>query len=463
MKENDVLKNKNNLKQENKRLNGWVIGLAVSTAVLGATTIGLGVGYGLSNSLSFSYKNDLESTYQSSLHDLVDNVNNAEIKMSKVLASSTPSYQKKTLLEVSQNARTASSNISLLPFSQNDMQENVKMINQISGYTSTLSEKLAQGGALSESELDTLGDIHQNLVTMKAELNKIIRKVSNGYSIVDNSMKFDTDGNLFTKDFAGIHDVDVDYPTMIYDGPFSDSVVNSEIKGLKGNKVSKEEAMQKAEASFKNLASIEFEGETNGRFETYNFRAKNSDEEMMYIQVSKMGGHILTVSGAGNGDKTQSIDKAKAKELALEFVEKNGIQNGEVVWTDTVADQTYFNIAPTQKGVVLYPDLVIVKFDMTSGTVVGYDATTYFTNHVTRSLPTAQGSISDAETKIPSRFSVVGRRTVLAPLDYNREVLCYEFEASYNEATYYFYVNAVTGEEENILKVIETDDGNLLL
>lgn len=463
MKNNDVLENKNGLKKENKRLNGWVIGLAISTAVLGATTIGFGVGYGVMNNQAMSYKNDLEGVYQRSLHDLVDSVNNAEIKMSKVLASNASSYQKKMLLEVSQNANEASSNIGLLPLSQNDINENVRLINQISGYTQTLSEKLSQGGSLTQAELDTLDSIYQNLLTMKSELNKIIRKVEQGYNIVDNSMNLDTDGNLFTKEFASIHDTDVDYPTMIYDGPFSDSVVNSEIKGLKGAKVSKEDAQTKAQKSFKNLVSIDYQGEANGRFETYNFRAKNSDEEMIFIQVSKIGGHILTVSGAGNGNRDASIDSARAKELALDFVKLNGIENPDVVWTDTISDEAYFNIAPIQNGVVLYPDLVKVKVDLSSGTVVGYDATTYFTNHTSRSIASPQGSIKDAEVKVPSKFSVNGRRTVLAPLDYNREVLCFEFETTYNEATYYFYINAVTGEEENILKVIETDNGNLLL
>ncbi len=464
MKNNDVLKTKNsNLKNENKKLNGWVIGLAISTAVLGATTIGFGVGYGITQNQAANYKDDLEHVYERSLHDLVDSVNNAEIKLSKVLASSTSTYQKKLLLEVSQNANEASTNMGMLPLSQNDIQENVKMINQISGYTQTLSEKLAKGGSLTQAEIDTLEDIYQNIVQMKNELNKIIRKVENGYSIVDNSMNLDTDGNLFTRDFAAIHDVDVDYPTMIYDGPFSDSVVNSEVKGLSGAAVSREEAQNKAEQCFKNLASIEFQGDANGRFETYNFRAKNSDEEMLFIQVTKIGGHILTVSGAGQDDRSITLDKAQAQELAIDFVKNNGIANPQVVWTDTIVDQAYFNIAPVQNGVVLYPDLVKVKVDLSSGTVVGYDATTYFTNHTARTIASAQGSIKDAEVKVPSKFVVKGRRTVLAPLDYNREVLCYEFETTYNDSTYYFYINAVTGEEENILKVIETDKGNLLL
>ena len=52
---------------------------------------------------------------------------------------------------------------------------------------------------------------------------------------------------------------------------------------------------------------------------------------------------------------------------------------------------------------------------------------------------------------------------MLSPLDYNREVVCIEIEALDNESTYYFYFNAQTGDVENVLKVIKTDNGNLLM
>ena len=100
---------------------------------------------------------------------------------------------------------------------------------------------------------------------------------------------------------------------------------------------------------------------------------------------------------------------------------------------------------------------------MENSNVIGYDATSYYTNHVARNLGKASMSISDAQTKVPSEFNIKNKRLVLAPLDYNREVLCYEFEGEKEGVTYYFYINANTGEEENILKVLKTNDGSKLM
>ena len=54
-------------------------------------------------------------------------------------------------------------------------------------------------------------------------------------------------------------------------------------------------------------------------------------------------------------------------------------------------------------------------------------------------------------------------RLAIIPNDYVGESLAYEFMCVSNGATYYIYVNAETGKQINILKVVETDDGNLLM
>ena len=191
-------------------------------------------------------------------------------------------------------------------------------------------------------------------------------------------------------------------------------------------------------------------------------RAENSNNETLYIQVTKIGGHILTVSGAGKSGAT-TVTEENAKKIALDFAKNNGVENGQVVWSDSLYEDLYLNIAPVQNGIVLYPDLVKVKIDMTSGTVVGYDATTYFTNHTARSLSKGSLTKAEAEAKIPSSFTIVQSRIVLSPLDYNREVVCYEVEATKDDNTYYFYFNTEDGGTENILKVIKTDNGSLLM
>lgn len=450
-------------KKENKKKNGVIVGLAIATSVLALSTIGLGVGLGFSQHAAMSYRTDLENVYNQNFYNLLDSVNNLENKLSKTISSgSGTTYQRKMLLEASKNASEAEISVSQLPLSQSEIQETIKLVNQISGYTSTLAEKMVNGGTLTDEERTTLENIHQSVINLKLQLNDFEKRLNGGYSILDGRMNVDNDVNSFTRSLTSLKNNDVEYPTMIYDGPFSDSVTNSKVKGLYGEVVTKSEAGENIKKHFKSVADIEFEGETKGRFETYNFRIRNADNEKLYVQVTKIGGHILTVSGAGR-DGQNSIDMDAAKDIAKNFAKDNGVENPEVVWSDSIENDVYLNIAPKSSGIILYPDLVKVKINLTSGTVVGYDATTYFTNHTKRNLSSGTLSQSDARGKVPSTFEIVQSRVVLSPLDYNREVVCIEVEADNDDGTYYFYFNAANGNLENVLKVIETDDGNLLM
>lgn len=445
-----------------KRKNRTICALSIITALLALSTTGLAVGLGLSEKKSSNYQNKLENVYQSNFYSLLDSVNNLDNKLSKLNNSSSSSYQRKLLLEASSNASEAEISIASLPLSQNDIQDTVKMVNQISGYTTTLADKLAQGQSLTDNEIKTLENISQSVSALKSQLNEFARKLDKGYQILRASMDIDTDGNRFSTSLSSLKNNDVEYPTMIYDGPFSDSVVNSAIKGVKKAKVSKEKAQEYLESHFKSASLIEYIGSTEGRFQTYNFRVTNSSEEKLYVQSLQQGGDILTISGAGELGQA-SIDDTQAKNIALEFAKLNGIENGQVVWSDTIENDVYFNIAPTQNSIILYPDLVKVKVNLVSGSVVGYDATAYFTNHTDRSLSKGSLTLDEGETKVPDRFTITLTRYALVPLDYNREVVCVEVQAEDGENKFYFYYNVISGNLENLLKVIKTDNGNLLM
>ena len=445
-----------------KRKNRTICALSIITALLAISTTGLAVGLGLSEKKSSNYQNKLENVYQSNFYSLLDSVNNLDNKLSKLNNSSSSSYQRKLLLEASSNASEAEISIASLPLSQNDIQDTVKMVNQISGYTTTLADKLAQGQSLTDNEIKTLENISQSVSALKSQLNEFARKLDKGYQILRASMDIDTDGNRFSTSLSSLKNNDVEYPTMIYDGPFSDSVVNSAIKGVKKAKVSKEKAQEHLESHFKSASLIEYIGSTEGRFQTYNFRVTNSSEEKLYVQSLQQGGDILTISGAGELGQA-SIDDTQAKNIALEFAKLNGIENGQVVWSDTIENDVYFNIAPTQNSIILYPDLVKVKVNLVSGSVVGYDATAYFTNHTDRSLSKGSLTLDEGETKVPDRFTITLTRYALVPLDYNREVVCVEVQAEDGENKFYFYYNVISGNLENLLKVIKTDNGNLLM
>ena len=459
IEENKIIEKKSYKKGQKK---GVITGLAIATAILGVTTLGFAIGWGVEMGNREHFQSSLENVYNDNFYNFLDSVNNLENKVSKTLASTGETYVRKTLLEASKNASEAGISLSGLPLSLQDIEDTAKVVNQVSGYTSVLAEKLAKGEKLGEDEMQTLKKIQAYLLNLKEQLNRFERRVEEGYSILDGSLELNSESNGFSRTMSGLKSVDIEYPTMIYDGPFSDSVVNSNIKGLKGDTVSREVARQELAKHFKTASQIVDEGETNGRFSTYNFRVKNSDDEILFAQVTKIGGHILTISGTTeDGDKNADYDTLR--NLALNFAKENGVANPDVVWADWIENDLYLNIAPTENGIILYPDLVKVKLNATTGAVVGYDATAYFTNHSERKLSKGNLSESTAIGYLPKTFDIIKTRWVLSPLDYNREVVCREVEAVGEDGKYYFYFNGQTGDLENILKVVETDDGSLLM
>lgn len=460
MKEQENRNEKN--KKNNNHNKGAIIGLSVATGILGATTLGLGIAYGITQGQASGYSMQLENIYKKNYYELVDSVNSSDMQISKLLASDNEDYQAKMLSDISQNAKEMQSSIAALPLTGENILESVRFINQMSGYSKTLEDKVSKGGSLTEQDLKTLSDMHESLTEMKRYLNHLSNKMLHGYSILEASSRMNGDYDEFTLDFAQVKTDDADYPTMIYDGPFSDSVVNQKVKGLSGEEMSKEDVYKKIDQIFKNVSSIKYQGQTDGRFNTYNYSLTNSDGQKLYVQATKIGGHILTVSGSVESD-VKNISKEQAEKIALDFAKENGVEDATIVWDEVLKSQAYFNIAPKQNGIILYPDLVKVKVDMENGDVIGYDSIAYWTNHTDRTLSNASISFDKARENIDNSFNIKNERLCLSPLDYNREVLCLEFECERNGSTYYIYLNAQTGKEENILKVVKTDDGSKLM
>ena len=461
IKENREKENKESGKQRNK-YKGAVIGLSIATGILGASTIGFGIAYGVEMSQANDYSTQLENVYKKNYYELVENANAVDTNISKLLASDDNSYQVKMLSEISQDAKEMQNNIASMPLSGDSIMQSVRFINQMSGYTQILEDKIQSGEGLTEDDLQVLSQMHESLTEMKLFLNKMSDKMINGYSIVKAKRKQSGDFDEFNLEFNQMQAEGSDYPTMIYDGPFSDSVVNKKIVGLSGEELSKEEVHEEVDEIFTNSTSLKYDGQTNGKFKTFNFIVRNADGQKLFVQATKIGGHILSVSGHNeSGMKNYTYDQAE--KVALDFAKSAGIEDAKVVWHQELDDQIYFNLAPVQNGIILYPDLVKVKVDLEYGNVVGYDAISYLTNHTNRTLGEAKISETEAKSVINTSFEIEDGRLCLSPLDFNREVLCWEFKAYRDNATYYIYVNAETGIEENILKVVETSDGSKLM
>ena len=448
-------------KTRNKANVGLVIALCIVSGLLIISSILWLTNMSKVNNMGLT----IDSVYQKNFYDLVDNVNNAEVKMSKVLASGNDNYSRKLLGEISKNANSASYNLSNLPISINGIDETKKFINQVSGYTGTLCDKLDKGQSLTSAELNTLENIYESMLTLKNNLGEFNDKyMSQGYNIFVNGNLLDGDYNNFTLKIQGIKGSDVEYPTMIYDGPFADGQLNKDPKGLSGNLVSVDYAKQVIKKQYKQIEDkdIVYKTETVGRFNTFDFEVKLDDNTMLYVQITKTAGKILTISGYGDSnakEMTLSDAIAKARTIANE---QTGV-TFDCVWSDVVSGDAYINLAPVEKGIVIYPDLIKVKIDLASGEMIGYSSSSFYTNHTKRNLTSATYEKASADAKIPSGYTVEMSRLCLAPIEYGEEVLCYEYKCLKDDVTYYIYINANNGTTENILRVVQTNDGSKLM
>lgn len=438
--------------------------LIVVTIILSIAVVALGILYGISMSSLNSYQATLENVYQKNFYELVDEVNNAETKLNKVLASNSASYKSKLLKEISKNASEAQTRLNMLPYSINGLSDTISFVNQVSGYTETLAKTLENGQNLSRNDEETLEKVYESIVNIKKSLNSMSKQMWEGYNITDSSLKLDGDYNNLTSDMSAMNGEDIEYPTMIYDGPFSDSQVNKEVKGLNFGEVSMETAKSNLGKVLTgvNMDNFDFQGESKGHFTTYDFSYEDENGVYTFAQVTKKGGKLLTLSSQ-NIYKTKKLELENAEKIALDFAKKADISNMKVVWSDVIGDDAFINLAPVIDGVIIYPDLVKVKVDLTKGNVLGFEASSYYMNHVDRKIMPTRITQSVAKAKLYSGLKVKDTRLALIPLEYDKEVLCYEFICTMNGNTYYVYINAVNGAEENILKVIQTDNGNLLL
>ncbi len=437
----------------------FVVLTAVFAALMVAAILALFVNTNKMN----AYGSSLEYVYQRSYYDLEDNVNNAENKLSKLMASSSGDYQKKLVKEISANAKAAQENLNLLPVSAGGVNNSLKFINQFYGYMSSLETSIEKNNKLTAEQKQKVGQLHQAIKEMKFNLETFTKKLASGYSILKASKNLEGDFNNLTNDLRQVKTDDIEYPSMIYDGPFSDSVTNVEIKGLDGEKVDAMTAENNLRKIYgdRKLENFKYLGQTNGKFSTHDF-SFYLDGANQFAQITEVGGRLLTVSGAVSS-KVSNINFDQAKQVALNFSKQAGFDGLGVVWSDEKDGEAYFNLAPIEGGVILYPDLIKVKVDKSSGNVAGFEACSYFTNHTSRQIAKATISEGQAKNSIENGYNIQTTKLCLVPLDYNREVLCYEFKCDHLGSIYFIYVNAQTGVEENILEVVSSMSGQKLM
>ena len=447
-------------REKSRGIGGWlaaVISLGCAVLVLG----------GLLTYTIFTPMDEylaVSTKEQQSFYDLVGYVDAIDVNLSKLVVSKDDEKRQKLLGDIRVQSSLATESISSLSIKDEDKFYTTKFINQINDFSKYLSEKLIDGEKLTADDINTLKDMYEVNNSLRLSLSELASKLDENYDF--KSLFEGKESDVIISKFKELESNAVDYPHMIYDGAFSDGTTNKTANYINGleevTKLQAEEAFKKYFSDY-NLKSVELIGETVGEvIQTYNFEGVDDEDVLISAQITKKGGKLVEFNyfKECNDDKI-SIDKSI--EIANNFLEKVGYKSIKAVWTADSGNVITINYASTVNGVICYPDLIKVNVCRERGIVSGMEASSYIYNHVDRKIGQASVSLSDAKAKVSNEINVQTSRLAVIPKGQGKEVLAYEFTGLSNGSTYYVYIDAISGKEVDIFKVIETTEGLLLM
>jgi germination protein YpeB len=402
---------------------------------------------------------EIENNYELSFYELIQSLNDVEGKLGKLTVSTGLKNQEALLNDINKLSTVSVGHLSHLIQKGGGDSRITKFINQLGDYVGWLYKKTTRGETLSDEDKDKLGEIQTMVQRLGRELSAVLSKMDEGYKLVNGYSQNDA----FLADvFDGLNETTVEYPRMIYDGPFSDSAEKKTAKGLSGEEISEEGARGVIDGLFggKGIKSVEFLNETDGVIPVYNFLMTASDGRTSYIAVTKRGGRILNMDNFRPvGESVLSEEECVA--AAGQFAALLGFDGMKKVWVSDYDGVLYVNFAYESGGVIYYPDLIKIKVASDNGEILGVETANYFLNHTERGPMSAEVDAHFAGAALSDKLIIEYVRLALIPKD-DKEVLCYEFYCDLKGSDYFVYIDAKSGDEVDILRVIDSGNGKLL-
>ncbi|MFA5523479.1 MAG: germination protein YpeB [Tissierellales bacterium] len=447
----------------------------ITSAILAITLLAVGVWGAYQYQLKKDFEIALNNEYQRLLHDTKAHVSNVQVAMSKALLSDSLDQNVLLLSQIMQQATLAQDKLGQLPVSHSDISKTEKYLTQVSDYSYSLIKGHLDGNGMDNKQRQAMTKLQDYSQYLTNELSAIQDKIMSGQMTIgrvaqkERESLRDTNKDMLNTSLVKFEETMTQYPELIYDGPFSDQIINMKPKGLASKKVSKEEAKEIAEnflGNKRNLTLTMFEEgdqlDDIAKIPSHTFSvftANDNKKPAGYISVSKQGGHIVWMNNIRSVSGI-SLSIKQGQDRALKFLKEKGFNSMEPNYSLRYDGIGVFNFAYKENDITIYSDLIKVKVALDNGEIVGFEAAAYLHAHHDREIPEPQISQDEARSKVRLDFNIDSIRLAIIPKG-SKEVLCYEFKGKYKENDFIVYINALNGKEEQILQIIKDENGTL--
>ncbi len=397
------------------------------------------------------YKISQENAYRQSLYAVCDGIKNLDANLTKAAVSTDAQMQAESLTKAVICANAALQNLSILPIELSDrLVACQKFVNQSQDYATYLIGSLSGGNALTDAQIADLVRLDGVAVNLCTFLQNYAKSDSGMFMTNGNGK--DGVGSL-SREFGKLDNRAFQYDKLLYDGPFSDSVLHAKVRSS-------------ADLGVKTCGKIVgehfgegvFVGKSEANGGCYLFEVDGGN-----VQIT-VGGKVLqyTASSVAGVDEAKELSAEDAAAHAQRFCAELGY-DVVGVWTSISQNGcTYVScVSVDADGTLLYPQMIKVAVDG-YGKVVGMDAKAYLANS-SMSAP-----VFGAVTQEQAAKGLVKGTAIT---DYTKCVLskngmlhaAWQIHCSMYGNEYYVFVDSISGKQLDVFKVVNDADGHTVI
>lgn len=404
---------------------------------------------------------EIENNYSYMYDELGTAVNNISDTLNKARFVTTPAQVSSMASKLLTEAEISKNSLAQLPVRE-ELSSLNKFLSQVGNFAFCVSENMAKGEKMTREESDNI-EILNDTARKVAEIVNDSRVSYNNLeywaSEIEPKLEEAVDNKTLETSLKELEDELKDYPTLIYDGPYSDHILEKAPALLEGvSPIDQNEAKNiAAKWSQSYLSDLDFAGVSDGHIKTFDFLGTG-----VSISVTQKGGYVLFMRKEREIEDIK-LDNNKAREKAEEYLLKMGMtQMSETYYYESNGICT-INYAFLDGKTLCYTDFVKVGVAMDTGEIVLYEAGGYISNHKDRAFKVAKYSEKKASKIISDKLEIKKVQLALIPTDSEGEERCYEFACISNDGQEVLvYINTATLAEEDILILCKSDGGTLV-
>ncbi|MBO4693340.1 MAG: germination protein YpeB [Clostridia bacterium] len=406
------------------------------------------------------YRQIIQNNYAGAFDELSTNLNDISTNLTKISYVATPKQMATYASEIYSQSQLAKGALYKLPTGDNDLSTVYKFLSQVGNYTLSVSKDVISGKEVTDKQREEL----QSLSNAAKAITDAIEEAGVSYNNaeywtkeIEGKLKNTIADNNIGSAFGELESTLSDYPTLIYDGPYSDHILEKKpLMIANAKEFSKEQARSVAKKATGDK-KISYQDRQNGKIDCYRFQSKNAT-----ATVSKNGGYIVYMrKSRAVGDHNLSYEKMLQK--AQEYLENMGFTDMIDTYYFTDSGICVINFAFLDGETICYTDLIKVGVAVDNGEIMLIETAGYLTNHTSRTFEDFGTSPEQAGDIISNLLTVEKTSIALIPTNGGGEVRCYEFSCKNEEGSdIIVYINTKNLDVEQVYILLKTDGGTLV-